>query len=110
MRTIEEDINNYFALIKKWIVITTVNPDELKHTGLKIRFLEINYAVKSIKEGDFQKSRQHFYHIWLKFERWLLSSQLKPFNHRKFANSTLQMIWIQEVTNFHLLGRLKSQT
>ena len=61
MKTIEESLETNIRLEKKWIEITIANPSELKHTGLGIRFLEIDYAVKSIKDKDFQKSKQHFF-------------------------------------------------
>ena len=61
MVTIEEIIKTKEELNKKWFDITSENPNELKNTGLGFRFLEIDYAIKAIKDKDFQKAKQHFY-------------------------------------------------
>lgn len=59
--TFEELVKKHAELNKKWILISNDNPIELKHTGLGIRFLEIDFAVLSIKNNEWAKSKQHFY-------------------------------------------------
>lgn len=61
MISIEEDIKNYYTLIKKWIDQTNHDPKLIQQTSLKIRFLEIDYAILSIKNSDWKRAKQHFY-------------------------------------------------
>ena len=61
MAEIEEEIENYSRLIEKWISETNENPIQLEFNGLKIRILEVLKAIKDIKNGNFQNSKQHFY-------------------------------------------------
>lgn len=80
MISIEEDIQNYYPIAKKWIDITEINPLELKYTGLKIRFLEIDYAIKSIKDKDWGLAKQHFFTAGL-----LDEVAVSKFNNNQFS-------------------------
>lgn len=61
MITLEEDIQNYLPIVEKWISVCNQSPDELKHSGLKIRFLHEALAVKAIKDCEYDKAKHHFF-------------------------------------------------
>ena len=80
MVSLEETISRKEELNKKWFRITIDNPNELKNTGLGFRFLEIDYAIKAIKDHKFLRAKQHFFNASL-----LDEIAVSKFNNNQFS-------------------------
>jgi hypothetical protein len=61
MKTIEDRIKDKLESKDIWLNYISSDSMNLKGMSLNFRFLEIDYAVKSVKDKDFQKSKQHFF-------------------------------------------------
>jgi Immunity protein 49 len=61
MKSIEESISNKINSQSIWIKNIEANIANLKAMSLNFRFLEIDIAVKAIKDKNFQESKRHFY-------------------------------------------------
>lgn len=61
MITIQERITDKLKSVEIWNKRITENVENLRSFALNYRFLEIDFAIKCINEGEFQQSKQHFY-------------------------------------------------
>ena len=78
MKTIEDRIKDKLESKHIWLKHISSDSINLKGMSLNFRFLEIDYAVKSIKDKEFQKSKQHFFIASLiPFAPFLVERQLK---------------------------------